>query len=918
MPQYNCIDTFNIKQLLSDNASYIIPIYQRNYAWGAKEIEQLIQDIIDFYKEHKNKNYYIGTLVVAKNKSGNSFDTIDGQQRLTTLHIINSVIKNKFTNIDVKWYNEMNIHFHSRKKSKRTLDAVFNGDFPENEYEPNIIAAYKLCENEIQKKISENKISINEFVEYINEYVTILRVSLPDNIDLNHYFEIMNSRGEQLEKHEILKAQLMSFFQNSEKSRIYGHCFSLIWEACSNIERYVQYGFTPTQRHQLFSENDWNDLNVESFDEIVNKLFVNEEFLTLNTELEKDEYLIDEIIKLPKLDNSTKQQDELPDRFNSVINFQNFLLHVLRLQVDVDKVSLDDKRILDIFNAYIPSDTEAKEEFAKTFIYNLLKTKFLFDKYIIKREFTANTDRWALKSLKWYSSGNTKNGVKYVNTFGAEEDENYESDNRRVLMLLSMFHVSIPSQSYKYWLNAALRYVFHHEEVKPKDYIEYLEHIAKSFVFDKYLSANPLEYYQMINQNLYPINRNFKDVDKNKLRYSSIENNLIFNFCDYLLWQNEKSKNQKIKVFEYTFRSSVEHYYPQNPINKDLDIIDEEHLHSFGNLCLISHEKNSKLNNFSPKAKKEHYSKSSAIDSVKQYLMMDDKWGDWHIKQISEHETDMITLLSENINSEYTWTNNKTSKARLWFKRYKNENKQLLVRVLMCFGRIDFENGWTSGIQKWNFYQWDNIESSTAFQKFEQFVNENNPTSLEEIIQYHLNNSEELKVDSYRYAFVSRPEIIDYCELGNFGWANEGKRVLLMTSTKANLYNACDLYCFTLKDFIKKKYNVDTYCGVEKLYISIQFEEQNISITNINWALKVFIVVWNDNNGKVCYELETKNIHGNSRIIQNLLNSNWSYNNDGKLYFSEKPYLVKLTDDVEKNIKKTEEAFQYILKKLLK
>ena len=62
--QNNQIIALDIQNLLNGEDRYEIPIYQRNYAWEAKEIEQLIQDIIDYSIHHKNKNYYIGTLVV--------------------------------------------------------------------------------------------------------------------------------------------------------------------------------------------------------------------------------------------------------------------------------------------------------------------------------------------------------------------------------------------------------------------------------------------------------------------------------------------------------------------------------------------------------------------------------------------------------------------------------------------------------------------------------------------------------------------------------------------------------------------------------------------------------------------------------------------------------------------------------------
>ena len=66
-----------------NETQYIIPIYQRNYAWKESQILQLLYDI----KDSEDKNYYLGSLVVFKRENGD-FEVIDGQQRLTTLYII--------------------------------------------------------------------------------------------------------------------------------------------------------------------------------------------------------------------------------------------------------------------------------------------------------------------------------------------------------------------------------------------------------------------------------------------------------------------------------------------------------------------------------------------------------------------------------------------------------------------------------------------------------------------------------------------------------------------------------------------------------------------------------------------------------------------------------------------------------------
>ena len=53
---------------------------------------------------------------------------------------------------------------------------------------------------------------VDKFKEYFLNHVHIIHYRVPKDVDLNHYFEVMNSRGEQLEKHEIVKAKLSEQF----------------------------------------------------------------------------------------------------------------------------------------------------------------------------------------------------------------------------------------------------------------------------------------------------------------------------------------------------------------------------------------------------------------------------------------------------------------------------------------------------------------------------------------------------------------------------------------------------------------------------------------------------------------------------------------------------------------------------------
>lgn len=632
-------EELQIKELLGSKHDYTIPIYQRNYAWREAEITQLIQDIIDYTnKRNDDRNYYLGTLVVFPRDEGAEivFETIDGQQRLTTLSILASVINNDYSNeVNMDWFKSLNLRFDSREISMQTMTAIFRDNLDNTEKVNEAIeAAYEITQKQLELKLKQNNLSVVEFCDYLFNRVKILRVPLPENTDLNHYFEVMNNRGEQLEKHEVLKSKMMDHFSDLDKDtkELYSTCFNQIWEACSNMEKYIHYGFTTEQRDTIFGINNWNQIIPNSFEEVAQHLKAVKE--------DKFNLKFNEILKGKTLKIELKEDEDNPDRFNSVINFQNFLLHVLRVQTKKDK-PLDDKRLIDIFEEEIKASSD-KVKFVKEFAYGLLRAKFLFDKYIIKREFIAGDDRWSLKRLKWYED----NKVSYVNTFGEEKSEE-EKENRKILMLQSMFHVSTPTMVYKHWLNGILYYLYYSDQVIANSFINYLESLAKAFVFDRYISESPLEYYEMIYQNEGKLQNSSNGLDFDKLEFGEIQNNLVFNYTDYLLWRKYYGKNEKANKFEFTFRSSVEHYYPQKPLEGQKKL-DEKFLHKFGNLCLISHSKNSKLSNYMPIAKKEHY--RGNIDSMKQYVMMEDyDPKEWREESIMDHDIKMKQLLMDQI-----------------------------------------------------------------------------------------------------------------------------------------------------------------------------------------------------------------------------------------------------------------------------
>lgn len=678
--------TLNIREFLSEG-KYVIPIYQRNYDWGEREALQLLEDISDYAQKNKEKNknkeqpYYIGSAVVfLRTAHGETFfETIDGQQRLTTLTILACLLKHQEK---AGWFEKPNLSYDHRKEADEALMMLVNGQLSQHPSAQNIVSVYRLLEKHLQPMLTAKRLDLETFAAYLFEKVIILRIPVPQDTQLNHYFEIMNTRGEQLEKHEVLKAVLMGKLEREEH-----HLFHLIWEACSDMSAYVQMNFSVDMRNVLFTK-EWSKLQYKSFDDLLIALPQKESDNPTSGE-DGAPHTLESLFKdannlfkdgkrhksydLPSDGNAGKGKSE---RFGSIINFPNFLLQVLKVcyhdkdfyQKEVDaQIRLDDKALIPTFQAVLESlKTEAeKKDFVKYFIMQLLLLRTLYDRYVIKREYVNGTESWSLKTLKYEHKT-----VSYVNTFSSSnkaEDAECESDKGKEIRLLeAMFHVSAPTQIYKHWLNAVLYHVLkavhttNPIKIKADSLRDWLYNLARCYMLDVYLAKDGKKhsFEEIVYRKEGMPQNHIDDIDWGAINQGCNVQNFIFNFYDFILWreklgqhlQRKKSgqhetleqdeKSRQHEKFDFTYRTSVEHFYPQKPM-PGYEPLPTEYLNSFGNLCLISSGMNSKFSNNMPKAKYDNFGSSqemrSALSLKLQEMMVSVKDGEWEKEQIKAH-----------------------------------------------------------------------------------------------------------------------------------------------------------------------------------------------------------------------------------------------------------------------------------------
>jgi len=622
-------NAISIKNILSSGL-YIIPRYQRNYAWEKKEISQLIRDINEFFQDSLSESYYyLGSLVCFKREDG-KFELVDGQQRHTTITLINLVLKN-WRDIQNNWEDipntvpDPNIEFDSRKKVQNYIKRLYElkKDFNtlSEEFNNATITNFKVAIELIREELREiqKNSDIIKFADNFYNNVFLFRVEVPEDTDLNHYFEIMNSRGEQLEKHEIVKSLLMGKIEGDDKGK-YQNTFAEIWDACSDMTDYVYFNFSAKKRKELFENGNliatkFEDINIETIDD------------------DNGEKTLTDIILNYQSKSSDISEKMGKEKYKSVIDFPNFLLQVLKINHDI---SLDDKKLLTHFK-HINSDQKSRE-----FIYDLLKYRTLFDKYIIKQDLS-DTDEskqnWGIRKLEIKNIDKEKTEYSLIKTFSDNED------CEELIKLQVMLYYSDSTNTYNDWLQQILKnnYYFSSTGSMTQDLNNYTKKVL--YIASKKFNKNNLSYPDISIFNLY-----FIDFLLWKLYYEEVRNiNKIPDDAE-LKELKEKIFKQRESFNSFRFRqlSSKEHLAAIRNISSQ--IIPPDILNGIGNLCLISVSQNSAGNKESPEEKKVRFQSDRDPLSLKRIIMFESFENDkWKKDQIEKHEEEVLKLIDNYI-----------------------------------------------------------------------------------------------------------------------------------------------------------------------------------------------------------------------------------------------------------------------------
>lgn len=292
MSDYFKPESLTIEAIFSNADSfYQMPIYQRPYSWDKDRVEQLWADIFEAYENHKenpsqDNNYFLGSLVVVKNKNG-AYDVVDGQQRITTLTILFCVLRDlkldAITAYNKKIQNSIANLVDDKVRLKLTTQLNNQAIF--EEYILNGINFNELNKNkkdnrflqtasyfkDLIEKVEPN--TLNEFIKYLFENTVLIRISCTDESFAIKLFSVLNDRGLDLTSADIIKAHLMQQLDD-EKRPQFNEEWKKMETICQqmdesltnvfNLYLYYQTGKNPKSSLQDEFKKEFKDKNANS------------------------------------------------------------------------------------------------------------------------------------------------------------------------------------------------------------------------------------------------------------------------------------------------------------------------------------------------------------------------------------------------------------------------------------------------------------------------------------------------------------------------------------------------------------------------------------------------------------------------------------------------------------------------------
>jgi uncharacterized protein with ParB-like and HNH nuclease domain len=238
---------------------FIIPEYQRPYAWEKEKCETLWNDIFDNSNDEVSE-YFFGTIVTYKDKDSNDIFIIDGQQRITSFFLLLRAFYHKFEHIGdksriVKLYNNVGsciwdtdkksgnvtdktkFHIESRvatEDEKNILSNILETGEANEDAKDNYSINYCFFKDKCEKTYASGAKEWEDLCSFFLDDCIILPIECDTQEIALTIFETLNNRGLPLADSDIFKAKIYKTYESEDEKKAFANNWREMTETCKS------------------------------------------------------------------------------------------------------------------------------------------------------------------------------------------------------------------------------------------------------------------------------------------------------------------------------------------------------------------------------------------------------------------------------------------------------------------------------------------------------------------------------------------------------------------------------------------------------------------------------------------------------------------------------------------------------------
>ncbi|OCS91711.1 DUF262 domain-containing protein [Caryophanon latum] len=227
----------NLQEIIEGSKQYIIPMFQRTYSWDTKQWLTLWEDLTELVDEDQQyENHFIGSIVsipINVSPTGlQQFVVIDGQQRLTSLLILLSVIRDKaeedgLSNLAAEINATMLVNsFKSGEEYFKLLPTQVDKDIFKRIIKNEVTdidqsSGLVKCYNYFKNKLNDLTIDVEQLKNGVLHNLSLVSIVLSPDDNPYLVFESLNAKGQPLTEADLIRNYLFMRIEPSEQEEMY-------------------------------------------------------------------------------------------------------------------------------------------------------------------------------------------------------------------------------------------------------------------------------------------------------------------------------------------------------------------------------------------------------------------------------------------------------------------------------------------------------------------------------------------------------------------------------------------------------------------------------------------------------------------------------------------------------------------------